>query len=285
MTHTITHQTKKEIVNFCQADIADSDASITSHQQSIKTASATSAANATASSKKAPATRSGSTDSTTSTESSASSTTMTPAARNHQTSTTTAASAKQTTKPEVPVVSNRPRGSIELVPEKKPFQSRFLPNHQTKKDETESSSSEEETSSEETDDDEDEPVSKSATVNGTARDSHNSTSAGRSSQPRDTYDHARRRVSGSGGGYNSPTYGRDSDDTSRSAATSTTRSRATAAPHHNDYDDHGSSRYGSGSSRWVIINTVESIPHIQNICLLFLFVVFWRIQVLFFFPL
>lgn len=175
---------------------------------------------------------------------------MTTAARNHQTSTATA---KQTTKPEVPIVSNRPRGSIELVPEKKPFQSRFLPNHQTsKKDETESSSSEEETSSEETDDDEEEPVPKSTTVNGSTRGDARNTSAGRSSQTRDTYDHTRRRVSGSGGGgggggYSSPTYARDSDD-SRSAATSTTRSRATAAPHHNDYDDH-SSRYGSGSSR------------------------------------
>lgn len=235
----------------------DSDGSITSHQQSIKTASASAAATAATTpataaaasvGKKPAATRSGSTDSTTSTESSASSTTMTPAARNHQTS---SATAKQTTKPEVPVVSNRPRGSIELVAEKKPFQSRFLPNHQTsKKNETESSSSEEETSSEETDDDEEEPTpaKSTATVNGTARDAH-TTSAGRSSQSRDTYDHTRRRVSGSGAGYNSPTYGRDSDD-SRSAATSSTRTRANAAPHHqNDYDDHSSSRYGSGSSR------------------------------------
>lgn len=187
---------------------------------------------------------------------------MTPAARNHhQTSSTTpgtASTAKQTTKPEVPIVSNRPRGSIELVAEKKPFQSRFLPNHQTsKKDETESSSSEEETSSEETDDDEDEPpITKGATVNGTARGDSHSASAGRSSQTRDTYDHARRRVSGSGGGYNSPTYARDSDDSRSAATSSTTRSRASAAaaaaattPHHNDYDDHNSSRYGSGSSR------------------------------------
>lgn len=155
---------------------------------------------------------------------------MTPAARSAQTT------AKQTTKPEVPVVSNRPRGSIELVAEKKPFQSRFLPNHQTaKKEETESSSSEEETSSEESDDDDDEQVPKTTTVNGSARDSHTS----RSSQPRDTYDTKR-----SVGGYSSPTHARDSDD-SRSAATSSPRTRATQ---NNDYDDHGS-RYGSGSSR------------------------------------
>lgn len=162
---------------------------------------------------------------------------MTPTARNSQ-STTTTTTSKQTTKPEVPVVSNRPRGSIELVAEKKPFQSRFLPNHQTaKKEETESSSSEEETSSEESDDDDDEQP-KSTTVNGSARsDSH----AGRSSQARDSYE-TKRGV----GGYSSPTHARDSDD-SRSAATSAPRTRA-AANQHNDYDDH-SSRYGSGGSR------------------------------------
>lgn len=60
-------------------------------------------------------------DSTTSTESSASSTKMKPVA--------SSTSAKQTTKPEVPIVSNLPRGSIELVAEKKPFQNRFLPIH------------------------------------------------------------------------------------------------------------------------------------------------------------
>lgn len=228
-----THNTH-QLVNFCQADTEDSDGSITSHQQSIKTTSTSAASVA----KKPPATRSGSTDSTTSTESSASSTTVTPTTRSSvQSATTTATAAKQTTKPEVPVVSNRPRGSIELVAEKKPFQSRFLPNHQTAKKEETESSSEEETSSEETDDDEEEQVPKSTTVNGSARDSHTN----RSSQARDTYE-TKRNV----GGYSSPTHARDSDD-SRSAATSTPRTRPTTNQH-NDYDDH-SSRYGSGSSR------------------------------------
>lgn len=191
--------------------------------------------------KKPPATRAGSTDSTTSTESSASSTTVTPTARSVQSAT------KQTTKPEVPQVSNKPRGSIELVAEKKPFQSRFLPNHQSaKKDETESSSSEEETSSEETDDDEEEQVPKPTTVNGSGRESYTN----RSSQSRDTHADMKRSTrdetyNSRVGGYSSPTYGRDSDD-SRSVAASSPRTRA--SQQHNDHDDHNS-RYGPGSSR------------------------------------
>lgn len=227
-----THQ----LVNFCQADTEDSDGSITSHQQPIKTISA----GVPPSTKKPPTTRSGSTDSTTSTESSASST-VTSTTRNVQSST------KQTTKPEVPQVSSRPRGSIELVAEKKPFQSRFLPNHQTvKKDETESSSSEEETTSEESDNDEEEQAPKIRTaVNGaTRRDSY----ANRSSQSRDSHVDtkltSREETHNSRtGGYSSPTYGRDSDD-SKSTATSSPRSRATQQ--HNEYEDH-SSRYEPAS--------------------------------------
>lgn len=194
----------------------DSDGSITSHQQPK-----TSSPGGPSVTKKPPTTRSASTDSTTSTESSASSATVTSTARNVQSAT------KQTTKPEVPQVSNRPRGSIELVAEKKPFQSRFLPNHQTaKKDETESeSSSEEETSSDDDDEEEQVPTS-GTTVNGSRRDSI----ANRSS--RDDA-HSSSRV----GGYSSPTYARDSDD-SRSAVTSSIRSRASQ---NNDY--------GQGSSR------------------------------------
>lgn len=227
-----THNTHQP-VNFCQADMEDSDGSITSHQQPKTTSAGVPPV-----SKKPPTTRSGSTDSTTSTESSASSATVTTA-RNVQSAT------KQTTKPEVPQVSNRPRGSIELVPEKKPFQSRFLPNHQTaKKDETESSS-EEETSSEESDDDEEEPPAPTTTaaVNGSRRDSI----ANRSSQARDSHADTKRSsrdetYNSRVGRYSSPTHARDSDD-SRSAVT-TPRSRASQ---HNDYDDHNS-RYGSGSS-------------------------------------
>ncbi|XP_055310216.1 RING finger protein nhl-1 isoform X8 [Sitodiplosis mosellana] len=211
------------------------------HAEPIKTVSAGAPSTV---AKKPPTTRSGSTDSTTSTESSASSTTVTSTTRNVQSAT------KQTTKPEVPQVSSRPRGSIELVPEKKPFKSRFLPNHQTaKKDETESSSSEEETTSEESDNDEEEQVPKSSmAVNGaTRRDSY----ANRNSQSRDSHvdpirssrdEPHKSRV----GGYSSPTYGRDSDD-SKSTAISSPRSRATAQQH-NEYEDHGS-RYGPGSSR------------------------------------
>ncbi|XP_031620928.1 RING finger protein nhl-1 isoform X5 [Contarinia nasturtii] len=214
----------------------DSDGSITSHQQSIKTVSA----GVQSVSKKPPTTRSGSTDSTTSTESSASSTTVTSTARNVQSTT------KQTTKPEVPT-SSRPRGSIELVAEKKPFQSRFLPNHQTnKKDDTESSSSEEESTSEESDDDEEQQMPKTnTTVNGTSRDKYGN----RASQSRDSHTDVKRstrdEVNNSRvGGYSSPTYTRDSDD-SKSAVTSSPRSRANQ---NNEFEDQNN-RYGSGSSR------------------------------------
>lgn len=189
-------------------------------------------------SKKPPTTRSGSTDSTTSTESSASSTTVTK-----QTSSIT----KQTTKPEAPQSSSRSRGSIELVAEKKPFQSRFLPNHSiTKKDDTESSSSEEETTSEESDDDEEEEVLKSnTTINGSGRDPR----VNRSSQSRDSHTDVKRGSrdevnSSRAGGYNSPTYARDSEE-SKSTVKSSPRSRATQ---HNEYEDQ-SSRYGPASSR------------------------------------
>lgn len=138
---------------------------------------------------------------------------------------------KQTTKPEVSQVSSRPRGSIELVAEKKPFQSRFLPNHQTpKKDETESSSSEEESTSEESDDDEEEQMPKTSTpVSGSNVESKRS---------------SRGEVPNSrSGGYSSSTYALNNNDLKSPALSP--RSRANQ---HIEYEDH-SSRYGPGSSR------------------------------------
>lgn len=203
--------------------------------------------NSTTSVKKAPTTRSASTDSTTSTESSASSTTVTPSTRP-----STHTTAKQTTKPEVPAAALRPRGSIELVAEKKPFQSRFLPNHQTpKKDETESSSEEESTSEEsEEEEEEPKPAVRKASVSSSTRDAASKTDIGpllnRSSQARESYADTKRNsrdetYNSRTGGYSSPTYGSRDDD---SKTTSSIRSRAN---HHTEPDDH-SSRYGTGSS-------------------------------------
>lgn len=241
-----TNTTHHAYINFCQADSDDSDGSITSHQQSIN--SATTGVTSPATKKPAVATRSASTDSTTSTESSASSTNAAAV----RSSTTPTATAKQTTKPEVPASVLRTRGSIELVAEKKPFQSRFLPNHQTpslateKKEESESSS-EEETTSEESEEEEEEEVKKPTTSS--AKDSALKTDIGpllnRSTTARDAYADTRRNsrdeTANLRGGYSSPTYGRSMDE---SKYPTTRRSRANQ---HTDADDHHS-RYGTGSS-------------------------------------
>lgn len=231
--------------DFCQANSTHSDASITPYPQQSQRGGSTHGTATTPAAKKT--TRSASTDSSTSTESSASSTAVRAAA-----STTPA---KQTTKPE-PAANMRPRGSIEMVAEKKPFQSRFLPNHSTaaaaaaKKEESESSS-EEETSSEESEEEEEEPP-KPAPVRDTSTKADTSTYSGRASQARESYADTSRRNSRDEtslrGGYSSPTYGRslDNDTSSSRYSTATTgvRSRPSA---YTEPDDH-SSRYGSGSS-------------------------------------
>jgi len=224
-------------------DSDDSDGSITSHQQPIRS---TTGSHNTPAKKPATAARSASLDSTTSTDSSTSSTN---AVRSNATI------GKQTTKPEVPASALRPRGSIELVADKKPFQSRFLPNHQNqvadKKDETESSS-EEETTSEESDEEEEEEeeeVKKPNTSSNQPRDTAMKTDIGpllsRSTQARDAYADTRRNsrdeTQNLRSGYNSPSYGRSFDESKY--PTSTVRSRAN---HQNEPEEH-SSRYGSGS--------------------------------------
>lgn len=237
------------IHHFCQADSDDSDASI--HQQSIRSSGGTSTTASSA--KKPPTTRAASTESTTSTESSASSN----AAVRPSSTTAAAAAAKQTTKPEVPASAVRSRTSTETVTEKKPFQSRFLPNHQTpastsvdKKDESESSSEEETTSEEETEEEEEEEEeadSKKTTAAG--KDTALKTDIGpllnRSTHARDAYADTRRtsrdETTNSRTGHSSPTYGRSFEESKYPTA----RSRTTA--HHTD-DDHNSSRYGSSST-------------------------------------
>lgn len=153
----------------------------------------------------------------------------------------------------------RPRGSIEMVAEKKPFQSRFLPNHSTaaqpaKKEETETSS-EEETTSEESEEEEEE-VKKPTPARDTAMKTDIGPLLNRSSQARESYADTNRRSSRDEtslrGGYSSPTYGRsfdrDTDTASKYSTSSAIRSRASA---HAEPEDHSSSRYGTGSSGWV----------------------------------
>lgn len=241
-----THDTSC-IHHFCQADSDDSDASI--HQQSIRSSGGTPTTASAA--KKPTTTRSASTDSSTSTDSSASSN-----AAVRPSSTTVSAATKQTTKPEVPASTVRSRGTTETVPEKKPFQSRFLPNHQTpastsveKKDESGSSSEEETTSEEETEEEEEEVEVENKKNSTTAKDTALKTDIGallnRSTNARDAYADTRRtsrdETTNSRTGHSSPTYGRSFEESKYP----TTRSRTTAQ--HTD-DDHNSSRYGSSST-------------------------------------
>lgn len=144
------------------------------------------------------------------------------------------------------------------MPEKKPFQSRFLPNHQTsasashdKKDESDSSSEEESTSEEETEDEEEEEedaASKKTTA--TAKDSTVKPDIGSvATRSRDNYADSRRvsrddtsNTTSARTGHSSPTYGRSFDESKYP----TVRSRTTAAQPVDD--DHSGSRYGTSST-------------------------------------
>lgn len=115
------------------------------------------------------------------------------------------------TKPETPAVRTRPTAtetptSTSTVPEKKPFQSRFLPNHQQDKKQETESSSEEETSSEESEEDEEEEEVPAKTP---AKDSALKTDIGplltRSSNAQESARRTSKDESSSRGGYSSPT--------------------------------------------------------------------------------
>lgn len=118
-----------------------------------------------------------------------------------------------TAKPETPTVRTRPvaetpttTSTSSTAPEKKPFQSRFLPNHQQEKKPETESSSEEETSSEESEEEEEEKTP-------AKKDSALKTDIGpllaRSSNARESQSDSTRRASkdesSSRGGYSSPT--------------------------------------------------------------------------------
>lgn len=155
------------------------------------------------------------------------------------------------TKPETPAVRTRPvvetptttSSTSSTVPEKKPFQSRFLPNHQQEKKQETESSSEEETSSEESEEEEEEkPPAKTP-----AKDSALKTDIGpllaRSSNARDSQADSTRRTSkdesGSRGGYSSPTsYSRGYE---RETSPKYTRTRPTR-------DQYEEPKYGSSAT-------------------------------------
>ncbi|XP_037049181.1 RING finger protein nhl-1 isoform X3 [Bradysia coprophila] len=230
-----------------EADSEDSDGSITSPQQPNKTPGS-----------HVKTTRSASSDSSTSTESSTSSS----AVRNTgATYTTKEVKQKLTanTKPETSAVRTRPvteaPTSTSTVPEKKPFQSRFLPNHQQDKKQETESSSEEETSSEESEEEEEEEEKTPA--KSPAKDSALKTDIGpllaRSSNARDSQADSARRISkdesSSRGGYSSPTtYSRGYE---RESSPKYTRTR----PTRDQYEEPkygspttGTSGYGTSSS-------------------------------------
>lgn len=154
-----------------------------------------------------------------------------------------------TTKPETPAVRTRPvaetsTATSSTVPEKKPFQSRFLPNHQQEKKPETESSSEEETSSEESEEEEEEEKTPAKTP---AKDSALKTDIGpllaRSSNARDSQADSTRRTSkdesSSRGGYSSPTsYSRGYE---RESSPKYTRTRPTR-------DQHEEPKYGSSTT-------------------------------------
>lgn len=154
-------------------------------------------------------------------------------------------------KPETPAVRTRPvtetpTTTSSTVTEKKPFQSRFLPNHQQDKKQETESSSEEETSSEESDEEEEDEEDKTPAKT-TAKDSALKTDIGplltRSSNARESQsDNARRTSkdeSSSRGGYSSPTsYSRGYE---RESSPKYTRTR----PTRDQYDE---PKYGSSTT-------------------------------------
>lgn len=258
-----TQNTHHHNRHFCQADSEDSDGSITTSPQQPTIKSGT----------PAPAhvksTRSASSDSSTS-ESSASSSS---AVRNtgatyttqevkqklvHNTpTTTTATSAAATTTTPTSIRSRTVETPVVATPEKKPFQSRFLPNHQQEKKEETESSSEEETSSEESEEEEEEvpaakPVvtTKPATVTPAAIKSDIGSLLTRSSQARESQAEQNRRNSRDEtnlrGGYSSPTYNRSYEKEPSPKYTSSIRTR----PTRDQYDEpkYGSSASTTGSS-------------------------------------
>lgn len=201
---------------------------------------------------KAARRESASSDSSTSTESSTSSSAVRSTGATYTTK-----EVKQkltaTAKPETPAVRTRPvtetptatattTSSPSTVPEKKPFQSRFLPNHQQEKKEETESSSEEETSSEESEEEEEKPPAKTS-----AKDSALKTDIGplltRANNARESQADSTRRASkdesSSRGGYSSPTsYSRGYE---RESSPKYTRTR----PTRDQYDE---PKYGSSTT-------------------------------------
>lgn len=193
-------------------------------------------------------TRSASSDSSTSTESSTSSSAL----RNTgATFTTKEVKQKLTaTKPETPAVRTRTvaetpttTSTSSTVPEKKPFQSRFLPNHQQEKKQETESSSEEETSSEESEEEEEEKTPAKTPAKDSALKTEIGPLLARSSNAREAQSDSTRPTSkdesSSRGGYSSPTsYSRGYE---RETSPKYTRTRPTR-------DQYEEPKYGSSTT-------------------------------------
>ncbi|XP_020808176.1 stress response protein NST1 isoform X5 [Drosophila serrata] len=218
--------------------------------------------------------RSGSSDSSASTESSASSAAATAAAAAAATAATSAAPGGSSSKAASSTRNSTARDAT-AVPEKKPFVSRFLPQHNNtsssngsadKKKAESSSSSEEETSSESESESEPETKPKTSAASSSTNTKSTPSSAASStttaassagSSYRDRLE-ARRasRDDSSSTAAGRSSYATPSSSGYGSGTTSTTRSRAVPAPHHESDDRYGS---GTGSSALPF-----SIPYISR---------------------
>ncbi|XP_037950569.1 RING finger protein nhl-1 isoform X4 [Teleopsis dalmanni] len=194
-------------------------------------------------------TRSGSSDSNASTESSASSAAAAATSNTNK----TPANARYSTARESPArtrpTSTPSAASTAATPEKKPFVSRFLPQHNTtaasndKKKQESESSSEEETSTEESEDEVDtKPKSSSAVSSSRPNTSANASAASTSSSTYRDRLEARRNSRDDTSSRTSSTYATPSSSGTSGYGSSSVRSRPVPAPHH-DADD----RYGGAS--------------------------------------
>ncbi|XP_041632684.1 RING finger protein nhl-1 isoform X5 [Drosophila kikkawai] len=216
--------------------------------------------------------RSGSSDSSASTESSASSAAATAAAASAAAATTAAASGSKTASSS----RNSTARDATAVPEKKPFVSRFLPQHNNtsssngsadKKKAESSSSSEEETSSESESESEPETKPKASAASSSTNTkstpssaaSSTTTAASTGSSYRDRLE-ARRasRDDSSSTAAGRSSYATPSSSGYGSGTTSSARSRAVPAPHHASESE---DRYGSGTGSSAL---PFSIPYISR---------------------
>ncbi|XP_037950567.1 RING finger protein nhl-1 isoform X2 [Teleopsis dalmanni] len=203
-------------------------------------------------------TRSGSSDSNASTESSASSAAAAATSNTNK----TPANARYSTARESPArtrpTSTPSAASTAATPEKKPFVSRFLPQHNTtaasndKKKQESESSSEEETSTEESEDEVDtKPKSSSAVSSSRPNTSANASAASTSSSTYRDRLEARRNSRDDTSSRTSSTYATPSSSGTSGYGSSSVRSRPVPAPHHDADDRYGGASGSSYTSRFL----------------------------------